>query len=140
MNQVNLIGYLGKDWELTDSGDSLIAKNSLAITKTIKRGNDTIKHTDWMPLVSFAKRAEILNKHTHKGDRLCVTGEIHTSHYNKDGENRIGWQIIVNSFVFLSNKEDKESTDESIEEEQDKKAPQIVFENENLPTDENIPF
>ena len=112
MNQINLIGYLGKDWELINSTNGgVVAKNSLAITKTTKKGNEVIKHTDWIPLVAFGKRAEVLNQYTRKGERLCVTGEIYTSQYTKDGENRTNWQIIINAFFFLSNKNEKEQAE-----------------------------
>lgn len=132
MNQVNLIGYLGKDWETSFQGEMQISKNFLAVTKTIKKGNDTTSHTDWIPLVCFGKRAETLVKYTGKGYRLCVSGEIYTSTYqNEQGENRTNWQVIVNSFYFLQNKEKSEKEAKTGELE-------IVYEKDE--NDNEVPF
>ncbi|ECQ5319783.1 TPA: single-stranded DNA-binding protein, partial [Campylobacter jejuni] len=51
MNNVNLIGYLGKDFEIgTTNSGRVYAKNSLAITKRWKneRGNEE-SSTTWIP-------------------------------------------------------------------------------------------
>ena len=60
MNDVKLLGYLGKDFEAEyTQGGKCYAKNSLAITKKWKneRGNEESK-TTWIPIELNGKSAE----------------------------------------------------------------------------------
>lgn len=79
MNNVNLIGYLGKDFEIgTTNSGRVYAKNSLAITKRWKneRGNEE-SSTTWIPIVLFGKSAESASTHIKKVLSLRVVENYH---------------------------------------------------------------
>ncbi|ECO3667726.1 TPA: single-stranded DNA-binding protein [Campylobacter jejuni] len=88
MNNVNLIGYLGKDFEIgTTNSGRIFAKNSLAITKRWKneRGNEE-SSTTWIPIVLFGKSAESASTHIKKGSQFACSGELSSNQYqDEDG-------------------------------------------------------
>lgn len=89
MNNVNLIGYLGKDFEVGNtSGGKLYAKNSLAITKRWKneKGNDE-SSTTWIPIVLFGKSAESASMYIKKGSQFACSGELSSSQYTDEQGN-----------------------------------------------------
>lgn len=139
MNKVTLFGFLGKDFELseTDSG-KLIAKNSLAITKRwINASGNKEEHTDWIPITLFDKSAENASKFFKKGDRFLCEGEINTYEYldEEKNEKRYGFSIIVRNFHFTKSKD--ESVDESTSKDANKEIQTDLKENE-LPNNDEL--
>lgn len=118
MNQINLCGYLTKNFELiqTQSGLS-VARNYLAINETrkAKNGNSTIStdHTNFIPIVLFGKKAETAHQYLTKGDKFLGTGKLETSSYTDEGgQIRYTWQVIINHFEFVNGKKmDKKAND-----------------------------
>ncbi|ECL7558373.1 single-stranded DNA-binding protein [Campylobacter jejuni] len=114
MNQVTLCGYLGRDFELNyTSNKNAFAKSSLAITEVYKnqKGENEFR-TNWIPIVLFGRKAELVSQYLKKGDRFLGTGKIVTSVYtDQNGTNRYSWQVVINSFEFINPKEEnKEKT------------------------------
>ena len=85
MNSCNFVGTLGRDWE----NKGKLHKNSLAVRKYDKT-------TLWVPLIAFGKTAEILEKHTTKGQCIGVSGELDINEY----EGKYYTSVIVNKFSF----------------------------------------
>lgn len=114
MNNVNLIGYLGKDFEIGNtSGGKLYAKNSLAITKRWKneKGNDE-SSTTWIPIVLFGKSAESASMYIKKGSQFACSGELSSSQYtDEQGNVKTTLSVIVSKFYWLG-KKDKETPQE----------------------------
>jgi single-strand DNA-binding protein len=83
LNQVTLIGNLGRDPELkyTDKG---IAVTTLPIACTEsyrdQQGNN-IDRTTWVNVVFWRGQAEIAGKYCRKGSTICVEGRISTRSY-----------------------------------------------------------
>ncbi|NDJ28075.1 single-stranded DNA-binding protein [Campylobacter sp. MIT 12-8780] len=110
MNAVNLIGYLGADFDVAyTQADKCYAKNSLAITKRFKnaKGNEE-SQTSWIPITIFGKMAETAYLHFPKGSQFACSGELITSTYSdSNGNNRTSFSVIVHKFYWLSgNKKD----------------------------------
>lgn len=107
MNQVNLCGYLGKDFELkyTPNG-SAFAKTTLAVSENRRNANGEYEtQTNWIPIVMFGRKAEVVNQYIKKGDRFLGTGKIVTSSYTDQyGNIRYGWQVAIYSFEFIEKK------------------------------------
>ncbi|TLD85185.1 single-stranded DNA-binding protein [Helicobacter sp. MIT 11-5569] len=122
MNQMTMCGNLGRDFEVLQSKNgSVIAKNSLAITEKRKVGNDTIEHTDWIPIVIFGKRAEVASQYFKKGDKFLATGKIYTYEYDDENGNRkYGWQMIVRDFTFVGQKREAQANIPT--------PPQVIYE------------
>ncbi|MBX1045984.1 single-stranded DNA-binding protein [Campylobacter jejuni] len=135
MNNVNLIGYLGKDFEVgTTNNGRLFAKNSLAITKKWKneKGNDE-SHTTWIPIVLFGKSAESASMYIKKGSQFACSGELSSSQYtDEDGNTRVILSVIVSKFYWLG-KKDKENIIQT-----PPKDPNIEYENTTIESEETI--
>lgn len=98
MNQIYLIGRIGKDIELkaTESGTSYV-KFSLACSRMDKN-----KTTDWFDLVAWGKTAEIISQYCGKGKQIGVIGQLQTRSYtNNEGKNIKVHEIMVNSIEML---------------------------------------
>jgi len=106
MNEVTIMGHLGKDVEkkTSKSGDPM-AVFSIAT----KYG----EKTDWHSVVAFGKQAEWAYN-LRKGDLALVRGRINYSDYvNKDGQKVYRTDIFANSVLNLSGrKAEKETTEE----------------------------
>jgi single-strand DNA-binding protein len=108
MNNVNLIGRIGKlENRYTPSGVQ-VCKFSLATTKKVKGE----KVTTWHNVVAFNKVAEIIDKYTAVGDLLCVQGEIVYRTHEKDGAKHYYTDIIVNQVELLGSKKSSENASE----------------------------
>ena len=97
MNSINLIGYLGNDWDVkfTQAGKQF-SKNSIAIKKYDKS-------TFWVPLTAFGKTAEILSNHTQKGQQIGITGELDI----REHEGKYYTSVTVSKFSFCGPKPDQ---------------------------------
>jgi single-strand DNA-binding protein len=86
MNRVDLSGRLTKDPMVSYSqGGSSVARFTLAVDRTVKRGDAWEHEADFINCVAFGKKAEFVEKYFHKGDFAIVTGNIKTGSYDKDG-------------------------------------------------------
>lgn len=105
MNQVNLIGRLTKDPELSFAAGNgtTICRFTLAVNRPQLDKNKP-KEADFINCVSFGKRAEAIQKYVAKGHLFRVTGNIRTGSYDaKDGTKRYTTDVMVEDFEFLPN-------------------------------------
>lgn len=125
-NKVILVGSLGKAPEMSKTTNGMtIAKFSLATTKKVKGE----KQTQWHNLVAFDKLAEIIQKYTHKGDKLFVIGELKYDSWDKqDGTKGYMTNIVVNEIELLGNsKGETSSKHESTQEGQEAPDDSVPF-------------
>jgi single-strand DNA-binding protein len=107
LNQVNLIGRLGKDpiiRTLPDGG--AVANMSLAINKTFKTADGaTVEKVEWVNIVTFGKLAEVCGDHLKKGRLVFGSGELRTRDWtDKDGIKRYSTEVVCNTIRFLDTK------------------------------------
>ena len=100
MNKVILMGNLGSDPELKETGDYRVCKVSLATTW--KKGNES--QTDWHNVVFWNQTAEIINQYCKKGTKLLVEGRIKTRSYDQNGQKKYITEIVANNFEFCESK------------------------------------
>lgn len=94
MNNVNLIGRLTKDPVIIESGDTLIAKYTLAVNRDADKA-------DFIRCICFNGGAEFVEKHLAKGMKVGVTGRIQTGSYeNADGVTIYTTDVVVSSHTF----------------------------------------
>lgn len=129
MNKVILIGRLTKNNELrkTQSGVSIVS-NTIAVSRFSKN-----EEVDFIPFTVLNKTAEILDKYTHKGDRIALVGQIQIRSYeDKQGIKRTFTEVFGESIELLEKKEEKKETSIATD----------IFENqrENMPIDDDLPF
>lgn len=107
LNQVNLIGRLGKDpiiRTLPDGG--AVANMSLAINKIFKTSDGTtVEKVEWVNIVTFGKLAEICGDHLTKGRLVFGSGELRTRDWtDKDGIKRYSTEVVCKTIQFLDSK------------------------------------
>ena len=88
MNNVSLIGRLTADPELrhTQSGVAT-TRFSIAVDRRVKTGEE--RQADFINIVAWNQRAEMICKYFSKGQRIGITGSIRTGSYTaQDGTKR----------------------------------------------------
>lgn len=136
MNQVTLIGRVGKDAEFKsfDNGGS-IANFSLATKERgykLQNGTEVPEHTDWHTIVVRNKLAEIASDYIKKGMQLAVMGKIYYREYEHQGVKRIATEIHASNFEMLGSPEKKP--------EQTAQPQQAVYANQVQDNTGDLPF
>jgi len=104
-NQVFLLARLGKTPELvTTPGGKSVCSVSMATTEGYKDQSGNWKEVaEWHNVVFFGSVAEVLCKHSGKGDLLLIHGRLRTRQYTDSAKNeRYVTEVIVNEFSFAS--------------------------------------
>jgi single-strand DNA-binding protein len=124
MNSCNFTGRLTKDPELkTTQGGKNYTRFCLAVDGI--KDKDGNKSTDFIDCVAWSKTAEIIAKYARKGSKLGISGRLHTTTYDKDGEKRKSVDIVVNEFDLLDSKpKDQAQTETAATAEE----PELPFE------------
>lgn len=105
-NKVNLIGFTGKEVEVTQLQKGIISRVSLATNEYYTNAEgQKVEETQWHNLVAFGKTAENMQKYLTKGKEIAVEGKITYRNYeDKDGIRRYTTEIRVDEMVFLGSK------------------------------------
>ncbi|MDI6772343.1 MAG: single-stranded DNA-binding protein [bacterium] len=102
MNHISLIGRLTADPELryTPSGKA-VAGFSLAVDRRVASATGG-KQTDFIPIVCWAKTAEVVTQYLTKGRLVAIEGRLQIRSYEaKDGQKRRVAEVIANGVTFL---------------------------------------
>lgn len=109
VNKCILIGNLGKDAEIRNTGGGATIANLRLATTDRRKGTDGEwqDHTEWHSVVAFGKTAEIMEKWGKKGKMLYVEGRLQTREYtDKDGNKRWSTEVVANEIRILGAKGD----------------------------------
>lgn len=110
VNKCILIGNLGKDAEIRNTGNgATIANLRLATTDRRKAQDGSWQdHTEWHSVVAFGKTAEVMERWGKKGKMLYVEGRLQTREYtDKDGNKRWSTEVVANEIRMLGAKADE---------------------------------
>ncbi|MDD3839432.1 MAG: single-stranded DNA-binding protein [Clostridia bacterium] len=102
LNKVVLIGRLTRDPELryTTNGIS-VATFTLAVERTFANSQGQ-RETDFIPIVTWRKTAELCAQYLSKGRMAGVSGRIQTRSYeNQEGQRRYVTEIVADEVQFL---------------------------------------
>jgi single-strand DNA-binding protein len=103
---VNIIaeeGRLGHDPEVRflPNGTSVC---NFSIGQNVKWGDK--EHTNWFPVVTFGRLADIVGEYLHQGSRICPTGELQSRNWeDKDGGKHTTIEIRASKVNFLDPKD-----------------------------------
>ena len=126
MFQASLYGRIGRDIQVRQTkNDKRMAMTSIAVDATPYGVED--QETLWLNVTAFGKVAELLERH-QKGDMVSVFGRITQSRYTKDGEEKTGLQITIDSLVSARTSRPSRKKKESAEP-----AAQGDFYNDDIP-------
>ena len=103
VNQVMLIGRLGRDPESHDSPSGKMTFFSVATSRRYKDSNgQPQEETEWHSIVAFGNIADEVAKYVKKGDLVYVSGRLRTRRYtDKQGVERYKTEIICNQMQML---------------------------------------
>lgn len=102
LNLAIIEGRIGKDIEIKQVGQSVVAKISVATSEkwTDKNTGQKQERTTWHNVEVWGKQAEIISQYFKKGDGIGLQGSIQTDEYEKNGEKRYSTKIKLTSFWF----------------------------------------
>lgn len=107
MNNINLIGRLGRDPETktTPSGSKVVTM-SIGVDR---RAKDK-KETDWIDCTVWGKTADFVEQYCHKGDRVAIQGSLQTRTWtSQDGSNRKAYFVLVDKVESLDFKKTEQA-------------------------------
>ena len=107
MNQINLVGTIGKDPEVREIGSDKKVCNFTLATNEYFKGEQT---TTWHNCVAWNSLTDIVGK-SKKGDKVAITGKIRYDTYEKDGVKQTATKIEVQHYEYISKYIPKESED-----------------------------
>jgi single-strand DNA-binding protein len=103
MNKVILMGRLTRDPEVRYSGDTAIARFSIAVDRKYKK--DGGQEADFPSIVTFGKTAEFCEKYLKQGVKIAIEGRLQTGSYtNKDGVKVYTTDVIAEAVEFAESK------------------------------------
>ena len=78
------LATIGRDVEVRDTGNDVVANVSLAFSYGKKGGPDNRRPTQWVEGTLWGKRAEALAQYLTKGTKVAVTlSEVHIEEFEK---------------------------------------------------------
>ena len=103
MNQVTLIGRIGRDIEIKTTASGLsIANISVATDGWEARPDGGQKSTDWHRVTVFGKDAERMVQYMHKGSPIALSGRLKTREYqDKAGATQRITEVICERWEFV---------------------------------------
>ena len=104
LNQVTLIGNLGKDPELKylDQGIA-VANLRIACTESYRdRNGNNVDRTEWVSVNLWRGQAEIAGKYLRKGSTVCIEGRLSTRSWETpQGEKRSITEVEGRKLILL---------------------------------------
>lgn len=98
LNQVRLVGRLGRDPELRHTSSGLAVANlSLAVSRPVRRADGDRAHgADWVRVTAWRELAERCASTMRKGEVVYVEGRLQSSSYaDKDGIARTATVVVA---------------------------------------------
>ena len=104
MNKMIIMGRLTKDPELRTASTGMpVAAMTVAVDRRKKQ--DGTRETDFFSVKAFGRLAEICAENFQKGGQVLSTGRMESGSYEKDGQKRTYWEMILEEFDFLHSRE-----------------------------------
>ncbi len=113
LNDVKLIGYLGRDPQVLEKGASF----ALAVTEIRKdKEGNKLEKTDWFRVFAWGKLGEIVTKYLKKGAQVLVCGNLKTGRYkDKEGIDRYTVDVFASDVQIIKWPTDKSKETEPAE-------------------------
>ena len=104
MNNIVLIGRMVKDPELkhTKEQDKVYSKFIIAVDRNFKLADGT-RECDFIPIVVWGKKAEVICKYMKKGDSISIIGRLRMDRYeDEDNNKKYITEVVADNFKFIS--------------------------------------
>ncbi len=111
MNVVAINGRLVREAELKyASSGTAILKFSIAVNRSVKKGDKWEDEASFFDCTLFSKTAENLSKYLEKGKQVSIIGELVQNRWEKDGKQNSKVEIIVNRLQLLGSKDEQKQS------------------------------
>ena len=113
MNRVCLVGRLTTKPELRYTNSNLpFSRFSIAVNRNFSN-NQGQREADFINVIVWRKQAENVCNFLDKGSLVGVEGKIQTTKYtDRDGNNKVMFEVVADSVQFLENKKKEEKKEE----------------------------
>ncbi len=104
VNRVTLVGCLGHDPEIVETGKAKMAKLSIATNSNVKDDKGQWQERpEWHHVVLWDRLAEVAKQYLKKGSRVYVEGRLQTRSWEdkKTNEKKCRTEVIGNEMVML---------------------------------------
>ena len=109
LNKIVLMGRMTADPELKrTNGGTSVTSFTIAVDRDFKSRNGE-KETDFVNCVAWRGTAEFISKHFYKGSMAVVAGSLQSHQYEKNGDKRTAWEVLVESMYFADSKKSESS-------------------------------
>ena len=109
LNKIVLMGRMTADPELKrTNGGTSVTSFTIAVDRDFKSRNGE-KETDFVNCVAWRGTAEFISKNFHKGSMAVVAGSLQSHQYEKNGDKRTAWEVLVESMYFADSKKSESS-------------------------------
>lgn len=110
MNRLTVIGRMVRDTKLKEIGDGrLVLNNAVAVPRIFKTENG--QDTDFINIVAWGKRAELIEEYCNKGDLIGLDGRFQSRHYENEQNQKVYTvELVVESVHFLQQKREAQPT------------------------------
>lgn len=105
INTVTISGNLTADANLRSSNDSNVLSFSVAVNERVKRGGKWEDRPNFVDCTMFGNRARAIAQYLMKGTKVCVSGRLHWSSWEKDGVRRQKLEVYADEITFYNKKE-----------------------------------
>lgn len=144
LNQVTLIGNLGKDPEVTytPSGKA-VAKLSIATAESWKDTHgDKVERVEWHRVIVWEKLAELAGEYLKKGRQVYISGKLQTRSWEDSvtHEKKYATEIIGRELLFLGGGGSAPAAAAPAARPAAAPAPVRDYESATQITDDDIPF
>ena len=106
--KITIVGNVGRDAEFkfTQQGIAIL-KFSVAVNKTIGKGDEKRQTTTWFNTTLWRDRAEALSPYIKSGMQVLVTGEVTASPYiDKNGKPAASLELTADDVKLLTSKQE----------------------------------
>ena len=116
INQVNFTGNLTRDPDIrATAGGTQVMSFGVAVNDRHKnpKTGEWEDYPNFIDCTMFGLRAEALSRLLHKGQKVSVNGSLRYSSWERDGQRHSKLEVICNTVVFLSPKQQEQPQQDS---------------------------
>ncbi|HFI0464265.1 TPA: single-stranded DNA-binding protein [Streptococcus suis] len=116
MNQVVLVGRIVREIELRTVNDNRAVVNNVIAVNRKHRDKQGELQTDFINFVAWGNLASLLEKYCQKGQRIAISGPIHSRSYvTQDQQTRYLTEVLVQDLTLLDRPQNRETEDEPVQ-------------------------
>ena len=106
--KITIVGNVGRDAEIAYTRQGIaVLKFSVAVNKTIGKGDDKRQTTTWFNVTLWRERAEALASYIKAGMQVLVMGEVTVSPYiDKTGKPAASLELTADDVKLLTSKQE----------------------------------